>query len=105
MRCADLRKRVAALNEAINPAGTLTAKIAKLTEEQREEYRCWRRRSAAYFAANPGGAAYERFLTGEQPPVLRRDIRQGLFGCVTQLPSNATVDHAMDAYNQLLEGH
>lgn len=102
MRCADLRKRVAVLNEAINPAGSLTAKLAKLTDEQRDEYHRWRLSCASYYAANPGGAAYERFLSGEQPPQLRRDIRQSLFGQDIRLPVNATVADAMDAYNQLM---
>lgn len=102
MSRAHLRRRVAALNEAINPAGSFAAKLAKLTDEQRDEYHRWRLRSSAYYVANPGGAAYERFLAGEQSPPLRRDIRQSLFGSDICLPSNATVADAMDAYNQLL---
>lgn len=106
MSRASIRKRVAALNEAINPAGSLAAKLTKLTDEQRQEYRQWQQRNEAYFAANSGGAAYERFLSGEQLPMLRRDIRQSLFGPDICLPINATVADAMDAYNhQMAKGH
>lgn len=106
MSRAHLRKRVAALNDAINPAGSFSAKLAKLTDEQRDEYHRWRLRCSAYYAANPGEAAYERFLSGEQPPPLRRDVRQNLFGSSVCLPVNTTVAEAMDAYNQLLvKGH
>ena len=101
----DLRKRVAALNEAINPAGSLTAKLAKLTDEQRDEYHRWRQRCATYYAANPGGTAYERYLSGEQPPPLRRDVRHALFGRDIHLPANGTVAEAQALYNSVAFGN
>lgn len=105
MSRADLRKRVAALNEAINPAGSLTAKLAKLTEEQRDEYHRWRQRCATYYASNPGGAAYARLLCGEQPPPLRRDIRHALFGSEIRVSVNATIAEAQALYDNVAFGN
>lgn len=105
MSRADLRKRVAALNDAINPAGSLTAKLAKLTDEQRDEYHRWRERCAAYYMSNPGGTAYARLLSGEQPPPLRRDVRHALFGPEIRLSANGTIAEAQALYNSVAFGN
>jgi len=101
----DLRKRLAALNEAINPAGSLTAKLAKLTHEQRDEYHRWRQRCATYYAANPGGTAYERYLSGEQPPPLCRDVRHSLFGPEFRVSATGTIAEAQSLYNSVAFGN
>lgn len=105
MSRTDLRRRVAALNEAINPAGSLTAKLAKLTKEQQDEYRRWQDRSDRFYAANPGGSAYARIINGEQSPPLRRDVRHALFGPTPVITADMTDRDAADAYAKLVTGN
>lgn len=105
MSRTDLRKRVAALNKAINPAGLLTAKLAKLTKEQQDEHRRWQDRCGRHYAAiNASGAnAYDRAINhGDHPPMLRRDVWHALFGPDIDLPATATASDAMDAFHDLL---
>lgn len=104
MSRADLRKRVAALNGAINPAGSLTAKLAKLTNEQQDEYRRWRDRCARYYATDPAGSAYARLISGEQPPPLRRDVRHALFGPDLYIAADATTAEAAEIYRRFALG-
>ena len=106
MNRPDLRKRVAALNEAINPAGSLTAKLAKLTDEQRDEYHRWRQRCATYHnRSDTPGSSYARLLDGDYPPPLRRDVRQALFGPDIRVSANGTIAETQALYNSVAFGN
>jgi hypothetical protein len=102
MSRADLRKRVAALNEAINPTGSLTAKLAKLTDDQRQTYDHWRDQCERHCGAYTDGTAYACLLSGELSPSLRRDVHELLFGPDTHLAANMTLADASDAYRRVV---
>lgn len=103
MSRTDLRRRVTALTNAINPAGSLTAKLAKLTVDQHRVYDQWRVQCERYYASNPGGTAYARLLSGEQPPPLRPDVRKTLFGPTISIPADATDAQAAEIYRRMLD--
>lgn len=104
MSRAGLRRRVAALNEAINPAGALSAKLAKLSDEQRHKYQQWQQGCIAYFAALTGGAAYARLISGEQLPPLRPDIHRTLFCQSPLIAVGATIAEAAEIYRHFVFG-
>lgn len=102
MSRAHLRRRIAALNKAINPAGSLGAKIRSLTNEQKESYDKWRNRCAHYLKTRPDGEAYACMIAGEPLPMLRPDIREILFGPSTSIPLGSTETKASEIYRDFL---
>lgn len=105
MSRANLRRRINALNSAINPANSIGAKLATLTNGQCAAYEDWRDRCATYYAQNPGGTAYARLLSGEQPPPLRPDVRKTLFGPTIAIPIDTTGTQAAETYRRLAHGN
>lgn len=95
---AALRVRLNAIEA--KAAGTLTAKVQKLTLAQRAEYERWRTNWDAFIANNPGGAAFGLMLDDRGPPDLRRDTRTALFG---DAPLITTESDAAEAYRRMLE--
>lgn len=100
MRLAELRRRIAALTEAVNPAGSVSARLAKLGPSGRASYQIWRDELARHAAAHPGAQAYERLLAGDIGPALRSDIRIALFGPVTGISTTASLYEAQAIYRR-----
>lgn len=100
----ELRKRVAALNAAINPAGSLSARLAILTPDQHASYRLWRDHLDQWHRDHPGSGAYERMLDGDEGPHLRSDVQDALFGPTITIPADASDADAAQIYQRFLEG-
>lgn len=103
MSRAELRRRLDALNNAINPANSIGAKLAKLTNDQRRAYGQWGIQCERYYAANPGGTAYARLLSGEQPPRLRPDVHMELFAPTISIPAAEADAQAAEIYRRALD--
>lgn len=106
MSRTNLRKRVAALNDAINPARSLTAKLAKLTKEQQGEYHRWRDRYDRYYAAVAARSAnaYEQMLEGDIGPPLHKIVADALFGPTPLITVDMTDVEIQEIYHKLCKG-
>lgn len=97
------KRRLGALTAALNPKGSFRARFADLTDEQRATYQRWRDRTDAWHAAKPDNA-FERMLSGDEPPKLRRDISDALFGPTPVITDDMTADQVAEAYNRFARG-
>lgn len=98
----DVKRRLAALSKAINPAGSLGAKLKQLTDEERNEYQRHQQRLIAW-AGQSDRNLYERMLEGDTGPQLRSDLQIALFGPTPTIPADATDEEAAQIYQISLQ--
>ena len=97
MKAADLRKRLEAVVARMN--GTFSARLAKLTPNERAIYDDWKARTTAYhLQSDTPGSSYARLLSGDYPPALPRTIRTALFGPMPVITKDMTEADAAEAY-------
>ena len=104
MSRADLRRRVDALNRTINPADSMSAKLVKLTTNERAVYDRWRDQCAAFYADHPRGEAYAMLIDGDGPQTLRRAVHDALFGATFGIPADSTIAQASEIYRRAALG-
>lgn len=102
MSRVDLRRRIKALNQAVNPAGSFNARLADLSDEQRAAYGRWRD-NLALWHGGPGNV-YKRMLEGDEPPPLRSDVHKALYGTALSTTADMTVPQSAEQYTRLLKG-
>lgn len=102
MNRAHLRRRILALDRLVNPANSIGAKLAKLSDDQRRAYENWREQCKHCCETNPRGSAYARLLSEDDAPTLRPDVYMALFGPTTVIPADATDAQAADAFQRMV---
>lgn len=100
MSRADLRRRVAALAEAIKPASnSLEARLERLSPAERNAYSEHRDRIAAWIKRNPDQNLYEATLAGEAP-TMPRTLSEKLTGPTPIITPDMREDQAAETYRR-----
>ncbi len=104
MSRAHLRKRIAALANAIKPPpNSLEARIERLSPDERTAYSQHRDRVAAWIKRNANRNLYEAILAGEGP-VMPKALSEKLTGPTPAITVDMTIAEAAEIYSHFRTG-